>query len=74
VQKGRILIDGIPIDQLDFRAWRRKIGLILQDIFLFPGSILENIRVYNDNVSEEEVQKAVSVVQLDDLSGSCPKV
>ncbi|MCK9334777.1 MAG: ATP-binding cassette domain-containing protein, partial [Candidatus Cloacimonetes bacterium] len=73
VQKGRILIDGIPIDQLDFRAWRRKIGLILQDIFLFPGSILENIRVYNDNVSEEEVQKAVSVVQLDDFIRVLPE-
>jgi ATP-binding cassette subfamily B protein len=67
VQKGRILIDGVSIDDLDFRAWRRKIGLILQDIFLFPGSILENIRVYNDNVPEEEVKKAVSVVQLDDF-------
>lgn len=67
VQKGNILIDGTPIENLDFRAWRRKIGLILQDIFLFPGSILENIRVYNDSVSEEEVKKAVSVVQLDDF-------
>jgi len=72
VQKGRILIDDTPIDNLDFRAWRRKIGLILQDIFLFPGSILENIRVYNDTVPEEEVKKAVSVVQLDDFIAQLP--
>ncbi len=72
VQKGRILIDDTPIDNLDFRAWRRKIGLILQDIFLFPGSILENIRVYNDTVSEDEVKKAVSVVQLDDFIAQLP--
>ena len=72
VQKGRILIDDTPIDNLDFRAWRRKIGLILQDIFLFPGSILENIRVYNDTVPEDEVKKAVSVVQLDDFIAQLP--
>ena len=72
VQKGRILIDGVALSSMDFRAWRRKIGLILQDIFLFPGSILENIRVYNDAVSEAEVQKAVSVVQLDDFVRDLP--
>ena len=72
VQKGRILIDGTPIQELDFRAWRRKIGLILQDIFLFPGSILENIRVYNDNVSEQEVAQAVSVVQLSEFIHDLP--
>lgn len=73
VQKGQILIDGTPIRNLDFRAWRRKIGLILQDIFLFPGSILENVRVYNDNISPEKVQRAISIVQLDDFIKSLPE-
>lgn len=72
VQKGKILIDGVNIDDLDFRAWRRKIGLILQDIFLFPGSILENVRVYNDQVSEAQVRQAISVVQLDDFMSALP--
>ena len=67
VQKGRILIDGMPISEIDFRAWRRKIGLILQDVFLFPGSILENVRVYNDTIPEEKVEEAISVVQLDEF-------
>ncbi|HPS38232.1 MAG TPA: ABC transporter ATP-binding protein [Candidatus Cloacimonadota bacterium] len=67
VQRGRILIDGVPLSELDFRAWRSEIGLILQDIFLFPGSILENVRVYNDNVSDAQVSNAVSIVQLDDF-------
>lgn len=72
VQKGRITVDGIPLTELEFRAWRSKIGLILQDIFLFPGSILENVRVYNDNVSTEQVKEAVSIVQLDDFIASLP--
>ncbi len=72
VQKGRITVDGKPINDLDFKAWRRKIGLILQDIFLFPGSILENVRVYNDNVSDAQVKEAVSIVQLDDFIHNLP--
>ena len=72
VQKGRILIDGVSIDELDFRAWRRKVGLILQDVILFPGPILENIRVYNDSISESQVREAVSIVQLDDFIRELP--
>jgi ATP-binding cassette subfamily B protein len=67
VQKGRILIDGVPLSEIEFRAWRRKIGLILQDIILFPGSILENVRVYNDNVTEDKVKEAINIVQLDEF-------
>ena len=66
-QKGKILVDGVPLSEIDFRAWRRKIGLILQDVFLFPGSILENVRVYNDAISEEKVKEAINVVQLDEF-------
>ncbi len=66
-QKGKILIDDVSLDDLDIYLWREKIGLILQDIFLFPGNILENIRVYNDEVSIKDVKKAVNIVQLDDF-------
>ena len=67
LNKGRIFIDDVPLDEIEFRGWRRKIGLILQDIFLFPGSILENVRVYNDLVSPEKVREAINIVQLDDF-------
>lgn len=70
VQKGSIKVDGVPLTELDFRAWRSKIGLILQDIFLFPGSILENVRVYNDAVDLSKVKEAVSIVQLDEFIGN----
>lgn len=73
VQKGKVLIDGVPMRSLDFRAWRRKIGLILQDVFLFPGPILENVRVYNDKVSREQVQDAINIVQLEDFVKALPE-
>lgn len=72
-QKGTVLVDSIPMRTLDFRAWRRKIGLILQDIYLFPGSILENVRVYNDTITVEQVKDAISIVQLDDFIKALPE-
>ena len=69
-QKGTILIDGVPLNEINLYLWREKIGLILQDIFLFPGNILENIRVYNDDIAIEDVQKAINIVQLNDFINS----
>jgi ABC-type multidrug transport system fused ATPase/permease subunit len=62
-QKGEILIDGIDIKRLNLKLWRQKLGLILQDIFLFPGNVLENVRIYNDLISPHAVQKALIAVQ-----------
>lgn len=66
-QKGAILVDNVPLTDINIYLWREKIGLILQDIFLFPGNILENIRVYNDEIAVNDVAKAVNIVQLDDF-------
>jgi len=63
VQKGSILIDGIDINKLNLKKWRQKIGLILQDIFLFPGNVLENVRIYNDQITPAAVQRSLVAVQ-----------
>lgn len=65
VQKGQILIDGVDIKKLNLKKWRQMIGLILQDIYLFPGNVLENVRIYNDQISKSSVQKALQAVQAD---------
>jgi ATP-binding cassette subfamily B protein len=67
VQKGQITVDGTALSDINFRLWRDKLGLILQDVFLFPGNILENVRVYNDEIDVKTVEKAVNIVQLDDF-------
>jgi ATP-binding cassette, subfamily B, multidrug efflux pump len=58
-QRGAILVDGKPLDALSLEAWRRKIGLVLQDVYLFPGDVLENVRVYDDSISEDRVTEAL---------------
>ena len=70
--KGSITIDGRPLESLDLRSWREKIGLVLQDVYLFPGSVLENVRVYNDEVAEESVAKALESVRASGMIRTLP--
>ncbi|GAB1431695.1 ABC transporter ATP-binding protein [Spirochaetota bacterium] len=69
---GEILVDGTNLDNFELYSWRKKIGLVLQDIYLFPGSILENVRVYNDEVAEADVSKALALVHADKFVKSLP--
>ena len=61
-QKGRILFDGIDIRLLNQEDIRKHVGLALQDVFLFSGSILENIRLWNTAISEEAVRVSATHV------------
>jgi ABC-type multidrug transport system fused ATPase/permease subunit len=58
VDRGSIVIDGIDIRNLDKHELRKKIGMVLQDVFLFSGDIEYNIRIGNDSISPEMVQDA----------------
>lgn len=68
--KGRILVDGEDLRGGDVREWRKKIGLVMQDIFMFPGNVLENVRIYNDEINEESVKEALRKVQADESMAS----
>jgi ABC-type multidrug transport system fused ATPase/permease subunit len=63
IQQGVILVDGTNIKDIYLNEWRSKIGLILQDIILFPGNLLENIRIYNNEITEEKVYDALQVAR-----------
>jgi ATP-binding cassette subfamily B protein len=60
---GRITIDGVDIRDFRQRAWRRKLGLVLQDIHLFPGTMMDNLRVMRDEIPSEHIERAMDVVQ-----------
>jgi len=64
--------DGVALDLLDLISWRKKTGLVLQDVYLFPGSVLENVRVYNDAISEEGVRAALGNVHAAEMVGGLP--
>jgi ATP-binding cassette, subfamily B, multidrug efflux pump len=62
IQKGQILIDGIDIKRIKRSSLRRHIGQMLQDVFLFSGTILENITLRDDEITKAEVISASEYV------------
>ena len=65
IQKGQILIDGIDIRKIKIASLRRHFGQMLQDVFLFSGTIRSNILLRKDGVSDEEVMEACRYVNAD---------
>ena len=65
IQKGQILIDGIDIKKIKISALRRHFGQMLQDVFLFSGTIRSNILLRKEGVSDEEVMAACQYVNAD---------
>lgn len=64
-EQGDIFIDGVSIKSYSKNELRRKIGLVLQDPFLFYGTIESNIKLFNDELTEEDVVDAAKFVQAD---------
>jgi len=62
IQKGAIKVDGVPIPEYDLAAYRSQIGMVLQDVFLFSGSVMENITLRNPEISPEEVIHASKMI------------
>jgi ATP-binding cassette, subfamily B, multidrug efflux pump len=62
IQKGRILLDGIDIRDWDLRSLRENFAVVLQDVFLFSGSIEDNIRLGNKEITEDRIKWAAQEV------------
>jgi len=65
IQKGQILIDGIDIKKIKISSLRRHFGQMLQDVFLFAGTIRSNILLHMDDVTDEQVMEACRYVNAD---------
>lgn len=71
-QKGEVLIDGRSIKDYPMRELRRKTGLVLQDSFLFYGTIKDNIRIKNNEINDREIIQAARFVQADQFIEDLP--
>ena len=69
---GRITVDGVDIKQYRQAEWRRKTGLVLQDIHLFPGTLRENLKVLRDDVSNDALDQAMRVAQAEAMVRRLP--
>ncbi len=62
-QKGRITLDGVDIREYPVAAWRSLMGLVLQDIYLFPGTVQDNLRVFNEEIDLETIKRVSGIVR-----------
>lgn len=66
-QKGRILIDGRDMFEYDLKRIRKQIAAVPQDVILFTGTVLDNVRLFDDTYSEEEVIESLKRVHAYDI-------
>jgi ATP-binding cassette subfamily B multidrug efflux pump len=72
IQKGEIKIDDVKIEDYDLGVLRSHIGVVLQDVFLFSGSVLENITLRNPLISKDQVIEAAKMIGVHDFIMSLP--
>jgi len=70
IQKGQILIDGRDISTIEIHSLRRGIGQMLQDVFLFSGTVRSNITLNDDSFTDEEIEAACKYVNADTFISS----
>ena len=72
INSGKILVDGIDIREISIKSLRAEIAVVLQNVFLFADTILNNITLYNPEVTEAEVVKAAREIGVHDFIVSLP--
>ena len=72
IQHGQILVDGVDIRDQDLTALRRRFGVVLQDPFLFTGTIAENIRLGSSWITDENLENAAEEVNIADFIRTLP--
>ena len=65
IQKGQILIDGIDVKKIKLASLRKHFGQMLQDVFLFSGDIMDNIKMQEESITDEDVYNACKYVGAD---------
>jgi ATP-binding cassette subfamily B protein len=72
INRGQIKVDDVSIDEYRTEVLRKNIGVVLQDVFLFPGSVLDNITLMNPEIPEEKVVEAAKLIGIHDFIRQLP--
>jgi subfamily B ATP-binding cassette protein MsbA len=70
---GRVLIDGVDLSTVKLASYRTRLGVVLQDTFLFDGTIRENIAFARPQASEEEIVNACRIARVDEFTERFPE-
>lgn len=71
--EGRILLDGVPAQDIELAQWRAQFAYVSQDIFLFNGTIEDNIRFYRDELTQGDIEEAARQANIYDFIMSLPE-
>ena len=71
--EGRVTLGGVDLRELDLAAFRSQVGLVSQEVFLFHGTVRENIAYGRPDASEEEIREAARVAEADDFIDELPE-
>lgn len=73
VQEGEILIDGVNVKDIKLESLRRGVGQMLQDVFLFSGTIKDNIKLWDESITDEEIIQSCKYVGANSFIEKLPK-
>ena len=73
VERGRILLDGLDVREYPRDELRRRIGLVVQDVFLFSDSIRENVRLHHERIDDARVMGAIRAIGADRFVDTMPR-
>jgi ATP-binding cassette subfamily B protein len=62
INKGEILVDGVNVNEYDTYALRKHVAVVLQDVFLFSGSVASNVRLYDDHITKDQIVEASKLI------------
>lgn len=71
-ESGEISFDGLPLKELDLTAHRARLGLVTQDVYLYAGTVMDNLRLGRQNLTDEEIMNAVKAVGADQFIERLP--
>ena len=72
VQRGQVVVDGVDVREQDLTQLRQRFGVVLQDPFLFSGTVGENIRLGTERITDAEMHRAAEQVNVDDFIRTLP--
>jgi ATP-binding cassette subfamily B protein len=72
INKGQIKIDDVPVAEWDLDVLRKNIGVVLQDVFLFSGTVMDNITLMNKDIPKEKVIEAARLIGMHEFIMQLP--
>jgi ATP-binding cassette subfamily B protein len=72
IQHGQVVVDGVDVREQDLTRLRQRFGVVLQDPFLFSGTVADNIRLGTENITDEDMREAAEQVNVDDFIRTLP--